>query len=617
MNILGEDFLQALERVRHSWRALVATDVFFKLFSLVALAPLLSACQWLTVWLAGDGLLSDVDFVLLLTQPIGLACGVLVASVWLTIIGLEQASLLAILSADDAGQRLSSFDALRFATAKAARVLKVTGLLVSYSLLVVLPVGTMVFGVYRLLLGEYDINFYLSEKPPEFLLALGVATGLLTLATAVLLWMHSGWILALPVALFERDSARESLRESNHSVQGKRWLVARWVVSWLLLALLANGLLALLGSVAGRLLIPASIGSLALLASRVGLLLLVGFALSLVINLFATVTFASLMHTGYRVLRSSGTPGWDASLQESQTGNRFALNRSRVLVLLLVGVLVACWLGARALRSLPLEDHAVVMAHRGASADAPENTMAAFQLAIDQQADWIEIDVQESADGQVIVMHDSDFMKQAGNPLKVWDSQEDQLSGIDIGSWFDDEFSDERVPTLEEVLALCHDRIGVNIELKYYGHDQRLEERVVEIVEGAGMQDQVKVMSLKKEGVAKAKALRPDWRCGLLLSLSAGDLKKLDVDFLAINASFASRSFVRRAHEAGKEVYVWTVNDAATMSRMLNRGVDGLLTDKPALARQVLSERAQMSAPERLLSELAAWFVAADQAAEP
>jgi glycerophosphoryl diester phosphodiesterase len=122
------------------------------------------------------------------------------------------------------------------------------------------------------------------------------------------------------------------------------------------------------------------------------------------------------------------------------------------------------------------------------------------------------------------------------------------------------------------------------------------------------MASNVVVMSLKVTAVKKMKALRPDWKVGLLISVSAGDLKSLTADFLAVNAAFAKRSFIRSAHDSGKEVCVWTVNDAVSMCTMVGRGVDGLITDKPALARSVLQQRAQMSVPERLLVELAGLF---------
>ena len=167
-----------------------------------------------------------------------------------------------------------------------------------------------------------------------------------------------------------------------------------------------------------------------------------------------------------------------------------------------------------------------------------------------------------------------------------------------------------------EVLDECKGKIGVNIELKYYGHEEQLEQRVVDVVESRDMASEVVAMSLKIDGVKKLKSLRPDWKVGLLMSVSAGNVRKIEADFLAINAGFASSSFVRAAHASGKDVYVWTVNDATTMSMMISRGVDGLLTDRPALARAVLEQRADMSGPERLLIELAGVLGASPKIAE-
>ena len=139
------------------------------------------------------------------------------------------------------------------------------------------------------------------------------------------------------------------------------------------------------------------------------------------------------------------------------------------------------------------------------------------------------------------------------------------------------------------------------IELKYYGHDQQLEQRVVDIVESASMADQVVVMSLKLKGVQKLQALRPDWTVGLLAATAVGDLSKIDVDFLALSGRMVTTRFIRRVQQSGKRILVWTVNDAPSMSRWMSMGVDGVITDEPALARKVLRERADMNTAERLL----------------
>ena len=113
------------------------------------------------------------------------------------------------------------------------------------------------------------------------------------------------------------------------------------------------------------------------------------------------------------------------------------------------------------------------------------------------------------------------------------------------------------------------------------------------------------------------KSLRPDWKVGLLMSVSAGDLKNVEVDFLAVNVAFTGRAFIRSTHAMDREVYVWTVNDAPTMSTMIGRGVDSLITDKPALARSVLQQRAKLSVPERLLLELGGMLGVNPEIGEP
>jgi glycerophosphoryl diester phosphodiesterase len=200
----------------------------------------------------------------------------------------------------------------------------------------------------------------------------------------------------------------------------------------------------------------------------------------------------------------------------------------------------------------------------------------------------------------VVVAHDSDFMKLAGVDLKIWDATMADLAEIDIGTWFDSSYSGERTPTLRQALEAVKGRGKVMIELKYYGHDVDLESRVVDIVEEIDMASDVSVMSLKYDGVRKMQAIRPDWRYGVLAATAIGDLAALEADFLAVNTGQASLQLIRRAHKKGKKIYVWTVDDALTMSRMISMGVDGLITNEPALARRVMEARNRLATYERL-----------------
>jgi glycerophosphoryl diester phosphodiesterase len=249
-----------------------------------------------------------------------------------------------------------------------------------------------------------------------------------------------------------------------------------------------------------------------------------------------------------------------------------------------------------------------IIAHRGAAAVRPENTMSAVLKAIEDGADWVEIDVQETADGEVIVAHDSDFMKSAGVNLKVWDATVADLAGIDIGSSFDPSYSAERTPTLRTVLLAARGKSKVMIELKYYGHNSDLEGRVARIVEETGMTEEIAVMSLKIPMVEKMRGLRPNWRTGILAARAIGDLSELETDYIAANTGQISLDLVKRTNAEGKQLYAWTVDDPVTMSRMISMGVDGLITNQPALARHVMERRNALSSAERLLLWLADSF---------
>jgi len=231
-----------------------------------------------------------------------------------------------------------------------------------------------------------------------------------------------------------------------------------------------------------------------------------------------------------------------------------------------------------------------------------------MEQAIKDGADWVEIDVQETRDGEVVVIHDADLKKIGGIGLRVFDASLAELQSVDIGSWKNPSFSDQRIPTLQQLLELCKNRIKVLIELKYYGQERHLEERVVEIVEAAGMQDQIRVMSLSYPGIQKVSSIRPQWSVGLLASVSFGDITRLEADFFAVNASFASRAFIRNIHNRGKKVLVWTINDPVSMSAMMSKGVDGIITDKPQLATNIKLERAELSVHQRIMIQLASFI---------
>jgi glycerophosphoryl diester phosphodiesterase len=598
---------------RRSWRQLLATDLAYKLLAFALLTPLVGAALRLGIWLSGRPVLADQEILFFALRPGGLLVVIAVASLGLAIVALEQASLMAIGAAAAANARVTALQSLGWAAGRALPVVALALRLVGRTLLLAAPFLAGLGAVYLALLREYDINYYLKERPPVFLLAAGLVLLLVLGLFRVLVPRLVGWMLALPLVLFERVAPRHALAESERRLAGARPVARRVLLLWAAIALLLSSTLAPLLFALGRALAPLGLGNVGLVLPLMLLIVVLWSVVNILVSWFNAAAFALLLTGLFRHLGGSGDGTLRAlaadQIYSGSEGIRFS--RRRLLAGLAVLGCAAAAIGAWLLLGVRGHDEVVVIAHRGAASAAPENTLAAVEKALEQGADYVEIDVQESADGEVVVAHDSDFMKVAKVPTKVWDATWADLQKIDIGSWFAPEYAGERVPRLRDVLARARGSARVTIELKYYGHDQRLEQRVIDLVTETGTIDDVVVMSLDYDAVQKMRKLRPGWTVGLLAAKAVGDLTLLDADFLAVNTGIATRGFVRRAHVSGKKVYVWTVDDPVRMFQMMNLGVDGIITNRPGLAREVLARRAKLGALERLLVGLAFHFGAA------
>lgn len=592
------------------WPRLLATDVVYKLIAFVVLTPLVGVALKLFLSTSGSAVVADQDIMYFILSPIGIFALVAMGGVILAIIALEQACLMTIGFGGLKGLRVRTADALLYGARRAWTIIGLTIRIFVRALIIALPFLVAGGIVYMLLLREHDINYYLTEHPPAFLLAAGILFALVVVMAILVIRRLLGWSFSLPLVLFEGLPPTQAMTVSTERVRGHRWTVALVLVGWGLAATILSAIPMALVRGLGEWLVPKFTGSMAALVFAMGIILLLWLVVNVLASLVNAVMFALLTVRLFarfgaaEEVRLSGA----VAARGAMAVERRRMSMKVALAMLAVAALTAATLGAVFMSRVRMEDDALVIGHRGAAGRAPENTLASVAAALEDGADIVEIDVQETADGQVIVVHDADLMRVGGHPTKIWDGSFDELRAVDIGGWFADEFTGQRVPTLEEVLELCRGRARVDIELKDYGHDERLEERVADIVERTGMTDQVILMSLSVSMARRMKALRPSWTVGLLTAKAVGDLTRADADFLAVHTGIASTAFIRRAHRAGREVYVWTVNDQLNMSRMLTRGVDGIITDHPAQAREVLARRAEMSSAERLLVAAAFWI---------
>lgn len=590
--------------VLREWRALVAADIVYKAIAFVVLTPLIGLLLRLLIRRTGKTAVADADiaFFFFTTRP-GVLALILLGALAIGVTALEQTCLMTIVLAAMRGRSTRVRDALAHAATRAFPVVRLTGMIFLRVLVILVPFLAIIGLAYWALLSGHDINFYLTHRPPAFTAALAIA-GVAVAALAVVLARKGlSWLLVLPIVVFENVLPVRAFAESARRMEGRRKESALPLAAWLVLAVVFPIATKWGVHIVGRTIAPLIGASMAGLVIFVGALAVAFLVASLAAGVFLAAFFAWI------VLRAYAAHGRDAAArlpapfagELTIEGRRWRVSFRALAALLAGAVILATAAAVLALRATGSGRPVAIFAHRGAAAETPENTLAAFRLAGTERTDYVELDVQESSDGVVVVVHDNDLMKIGASPLKIFESTAEQLRAVDIGSGFDRRFSSERVPTLAEALAACKGVSRVDIELKDYGHNDRLEARVVELVEAAGMQDSIVTMSLSRDMVAKMKRLRPGWTSGLLTAKAVGDLTGVPADFLAVEKATATRRFIRNAHRAGKPVYVWTVDDPAKMIRMIGLGVDGLITNRPGVAREVLEHYTRMTEAERLL----------------
>jgi glycerophosphoryl diester phosphodiesterase len=239
-----------------------------------------------------------------------------------------------------------------------------------------------------------------------------------------------------------------------------------------------------------------------------------------------------------------------------------------------------------------------IFAHRGASAHAPENTLAAFELAVRQQADGIELDAKLTADGEVVVIHDQTVDRTTASSGRVGEMTLAELRELDAGSHFDIAFRGEPIPTLEEVLEAVGRQVYVNIELSNYTTPfDALPEKVLALVKRHGMLPRVLFSSFNPLALRKIHRLMPKAPLGLLSwpgirgAWARSWLGKMLVPYQSLHPCLqdCSAELVQRVHQAGHRIFVFRVNQADEMRQLFTMEVDGIFTDDPLLARRVLA----------------------------
>ncbi len=222
-------------------------------------------------------------------------------------------------------------------------------------------------------------------------------------------------------------------------------------------------------------------------------------------------------------------------------------------------------------------------AHRGASGHAPENTIVALEKAIALGATMAEIDIQQTADDKFAVFHDDLLDRTTNGAGPLWKKTLAELQTLDAGSWFGPEYAGERIPSLIEVLEITRGRLSLNIELKLHGHERQLVDLVIRTLRDNNIEDHCLVTCFDHRVAVAVKQADRALTVGAILGRQkySDGIFQLPVDVLSVEKSLVDEDFMAAAQDAGKQVHVWTVNEPEEFRRLIDLGVDAVITNYP------------------------------------
>lgn len=243
-----------------------------------------------------------------------------------------------------------------------------------------------------------------------------------------------------------------------------------------------------------------------------------------------------------------------------------------------------------------------ITAHRGDSEEKPENSLPAFESALNNMVDYVELDVRLTKDNVPVIFHDNNMSRITGADYNINELYFCNIKIMDAGSWFNKKYSNVRIPTLEETIIMLKDKVRLNIEIKPVDNSEILVDKVLALINYYHIENKCIITSSDYDILKKVKISSPKYRTGYILKFGFGHLEELEyADIICLKSSFVTRSIVTNLHKSGKEIHVWTVNDSRTIKRMVSLGVDNIITDNITLTNKVIHSNNGNSYAKKLI----------------
>lgn len=585
-------------------RALLTLHLFFSGLAMAVLTP---AITWALASLrpvTGRAAISTGGILEFLISPGGLVWVVVTLNLTVLMILLQQAGMTLIAASPPCRHYRTALNALWGSARKCLALFQLTVIQVLTHLLIALPFLTAIALAWAWLLASYDPYLIRLEKPPElWWFAAGATLSLIGLAICNGT-LYLRWILAVPCLMLQSQRPLDALRESTRLTRGHRGHATGVLISGLTMVILLPILVTLGFDHIATALFATLPDRTDILVPAVFIFIASYILIGIAVTFFAAAAYGAFIVSLYHRASGNSLPAPEPSLRypmPDNAGPKAWIAEALVVIL----ALSQAWF---VVDSLGQREQVTITAHRGSAFQAPENTLSAIEQAIRDGADYIEIDVQITADGVPVLWHDSDMKRVFGLKERISEVTYDDIRNRDAGSWFDDAFGNERVATLAQAIESVRGRAGLFVDLKPDRNTPNLTRAVVELLQNKDFVEGTVVAAADWTTLQEVRRLEPELKTALLAQFVIGPLWEDNYDILGLRMNRATPAAVARAHRDGNELHVWTVNQPVAMSRFVDMGVDNIITDRPDVLARLLQERDALSDAELLATKLRNWL---------
>ena len=587
-------------------KPLIVFQILYKILLGVILVPLFIGTFTFSMFITGYKYITLENISSFLFNPITFICLILLIIFFMLLTFFDISTILVIFDYSHRKKKIKLLDSIKISLDKCKKCLKLKNILVPIFVFILIPFLNM--GVIS--------NLLTSVRIPEFIVAFvekkRVLFNTLTFVYLVLSIILFNYIYTVHYMVLENKDFKEAVCSCRKLIKGCTFKDLFKVILSQLLLSVSYSLFVVLGililyfihTLFGSKIVESIFVKLVWVI--IGILLIIS---SLVSN---SLSYGLLSNLFYSHKDNCNEEIYNEDYKKILTDKNNCCLFKRVIILFFLFVFIGgsslTYQFVSGVANLNVEHiHSVeVTAHRGASLDYPENTISAFNGAYLLGADYVELDLQQTKDREIVVTHDSNLYRVTGVKKEVNDITYDKLKELDAGSFFDKKYKDERIPLLSDVIEFAKENnVKLNIELKPTGREVDFEKQVVEIIHEYDFQDSCVVTSQSYEALKKIKEEDESLKTVYVMVIAIGDITKLDkADAFSVESMNINFDLVKKVHNAGKEVYVWTINTEESVNRMVELGVDNIITDDVTMVKSTILKHRRSNLINRFIEIL-------------